>query len=159
MIDFEDEVVDNDEMLNSVNEIKIILKENRYGIDSIQDWKKDYPNEIEKSEESLLNCMGENDLKLIKMDFPDKWKYSTEKLAYPYDYFITIFDYEKPVDNLKKENFFSKLNHDYLDDEEIERTKQIFKLSIIKSGKELTEISLKSDVLLLACVFEKIKKV
>ena len=33
------------------------------------------------------------------------------------------------------------------------------KNSIIKKGEELTEIYLKSDVLLLACVFEKIVKV
>ena len=41
------------------------------------------------------------------------------------------------------------------DDEEIERTKEIIKIFDIKDGEELTEIYLKSDVLLLACVFEK----
>ena len=45
------------------------------------------------------------------------------------------------------------------DDEEIERTKEIIKIIDIKIGEELTEIYLKSDVLLLACVFEKFIKV
>ena len=47
--------------------------------------------------------MGENDLKLLKMEFPDKWKYLTKNLAFSFEYFNTINDYEKLVDNLKKE--------------------------------------------------------
>ena len=37
--------------------------------------KKDYPNEIKNLEEALLDYMGENDLKILKTGFPDKWKY------------------------------------------------------------------------------------
>ena len=29
--------------------------------------------------------MGEHDLKTLKTEFPDKWKYLTKKLAYPYE--------------------------------------------------------------------------
>ena len=86
-----EEIVDNDEILNIVNEIE----EDR----TIEDLKKDYPDEIEKLEEALLNCMGENDLKIFEQGFPDKWKYLTKKLAYPYEYFNSIDDYQKPVDN------------------------------------------------------------
>ena len=82
-------------------------------------------------------------------------KYLTRKLAFPYEHFNSIDDYQKPVDNLKKENFFSKLKNGYPDDEEIERTKEIRKRFNIKNGEELTQIYLKSDVLLLACVFGK----
>ena len=45
------------------------------------------------------------------------------------------------------------------DDEKIERTKQIIKIFNNKDGEELTQLYSKSDVLLLACVFEKIIKV
>ena len=121
--------------------------------------KKYYPEEIKNLEEALLNYMGENDLEILKKGFPDRWKYLSEKLAYPYEYFNCNEDYQKSVDNLENKDFFSKLKNKYPDDKEIERTMDIIKRFNIKNGKELTEIYLKSDVLLLACVFEKFIKV
>ena len=58
---------------------------------------------------------------------------------------------------MTKEDFFSKLKNKCPDDGEIERTKEVIKTFDIKDG-ELTEINLKSDVSLLACVFEKFIK-
>ena len=60
---------------------------------------------------------------------------------------------------MKKEDFFSKLKNKCPDHEEIQRTMDIIKKFSIKNGEQLTEIYLKSDVLLLACVFEKFIKV
>ena len=48
MKDFEEDIVDNDEILNIVKEIKILIKEDRYTNDPIKDLKKDYPDKIEK---------------------------------------------------------------------------------------------------------------
>ena len=146
------EIIENDEIMDIVNKI---VEDDR----TIKDLKKDYPEEIKNLEEALLNYMGENDLKILRTGFPGKWKYLTKKLAYPYEYFNSIDDYQKPVDNLEKKDFFSKLKNKCPDDEEIERTKEIIKIFDIKNGEELTQIYLKSDVLLLACVFEKFIKV
>ena len=77
------ETVDNDEMLNILNEIG---EEDR----SIQDLKKDYPKEIEKIEEVFFKYIGENDPKLLKSDFPDKWKYLTKKVASPSEFLNCI---------------------------------------------------------------------
>ena len=60
-------------------------------------------------------------------------------MAYPYEFFNSIEDCQKPVDILKKQDFFSKTKNDYLDDEEIERTNEIIKLFNIKNREELTE--------------------
>ena len=83
--DFEEELVNNDEILNIIDEIKMLITENKYENDSIKDLKKDYPDEIKNLEEALLDYMGQNDFKILKTEFPDKWKYLTKKLAYPYE--------------------------------------------------------------------------
>ena len=121
--------------------------------------KKDYLNEIKNLEEALLNYMGENGLKILKTGFPNNWKLLTKKLANPFEYFNSIDDYKKPVNILEKKDFFSKLKNKCPDDEEIERTVDIFKRFSNKNGEDLTELYLKIDVLLLACVFEKFIKV
>ena len=95
----------------------------------------------------------------MKTEFPDKWKFLTRKLAYPYEYFNSIDDYQKLVDNFRKEDFFSKLKNDYPSDKGIERTMDIIKRFNIKNGEELTQFYFKSDVLLLTCVFENFIKV
>ena len=97
--------------------------------------------------DKLVENLDEDDFKILKKKFPDKWQYLNKNLAYSYEYFNSIEDYQKPVDNLKKGDFFSKLKNDYRDDEEKERTKQIIKLFNIKSEKELTKLYFKSDVI------------
>ena len=48
---------------------------------TIEDLRENYPEEFKKLKETLLNYMGENDLKTLKTGFPDKWKYKTRKLT------------------------------------------------------------------------------
>ena len=71
---------------------------------------------MEKLEEALLIFMGEGDLRFLKTGFPDKWKFLPKKLAYPYEFFNSLDDYQKPVNNLQKEEFFSKLKNKYSTD-------------------------------------------
>ena len=129
MKDFEEQIVDNDdEVLNIVNEIKILFEEDEYKNDCIKDLKKDYPDKIFELEEPLLDYMGENDSKFLETGFPDKLKYFTKKFAYPYEYFNSINDCQKLVNDSKKEDFFnlfSKLKNKCPSNEEIERTMNI----------------------------------
>ena len=76
--DFEEEIVDNDETLNIVNEIKLLITEDMYKNESIKDLKKNYPDKINELEDALLDYMGENDLKILKTGFPDIWKFLTK---------------------------------------------------------------------------------
>ena len=81
--------------------------------------------------------MGENDLNILKTEFLDnKRKYLTQKLAYSYEFFNSFNDYRKPVDNLKKKDFFSKLKSKCPSNNEIERTMDIFKRFNIKMEKK-----------------------
>ena len=68
------EIVDNDYILNIVTDIGEYDR-------TIKDLKKDYPDKINELEEALLNYIGENDLKILKTGFPDKWKYLTKKTS------------------------------------------------------------------------------
>ena len=148
------EVIGDDKILNIINELENIIGKTKRN-QSIDTLKKKNPDKINELEEAFLDYIEENDLKLLKTEFPDKWKYLTKKLAYPYECFNSIEDYNKPVDNLENKNFFSKLKNKCPDDIEIDRTREFIKNFNIKDGKELTELYCQSDVLSLTCVFEK----
>ena len=60
-----------------MNIVNKIVEDDR----TTEDLRKVYPEENKISEESLLNYIVENDLKILKTGFPDKWKYLTKKLA------------------------------------------------------------------------------
>ena len=78
MKSFIEKIVEKDEILNIVNEIKIIIREIRYNIDSIKDFKKDYPDKFIKSEEAVIKYIAENDPKILKTEIPDN-KYLPKK--------------------------------------------------------------------------------
>ena len=121
---FKKEVVGDDKILNIINELENMIDKTKKN-KSISDLKKKYPDKINELEEACLDYIGENDLKLLKIEFPDKWRYLTKKLAYPYEYFNSIAGYDKPVDNSENKDFFSKLKNKCPDDKEIDRTREI----------------------------------
>ena len=55
--------------------------------------------------------MSENDLEILKTDFPDAWNYLSTKLAYPYKNFTIINGYQNPVNYFQKEDFVTKLKN------------------------------------------------
>ena len=80
------------------------------------------------------------------------------KLAYPFEFYKTLEDYERPIEDLLKagnEAYYSKTKNEIPDQKEIDRTNEIIKLFNIKNGRELTELYNKADVILLADIFEK----
>ena len=48
--------------------------------------------------------MEENDLKVLKTEMPHKGNRYLKKLAYPHEYFNSLDDYRKPVNNLSSVN-------------------------------------------------------
>ena len=83
---------------------------------------------LSESLDKYVKNLDEDDFKILRKEFSDKWQYLNKKLAYPYQYFNSIDDYQKAFDKLKKEDFFGKLKNKCADDDEIERTKDIYKI-------------------------------
>ena len=63
---------------------------------------------LSSSLDKLVKNLGEDDFVIFRNEFPDKPQYLNKKLAYPYQYFSTFDDYQKPVNKLKREDFLSK---------------------------------------------------
>ena len=108
--------------------------------------------------EKLTESLKDNDYIHLKRNFPNHWMLLKNKLAYPYEFYNTLEDYEKPIDELLKagnEAYYSKTANKIPDQKEIDRTNEIIKLFNIKNGRQLTELYCKADVVLLADIFEK----
>ena len=52
--------------------------------------------------DKLVKNLDEDDFNFLKKEFPDKWHKLHKKIAYPYQFFNNIDDYQKTVNNLKK---------------------------------------------------------
>ena len=113
--------------------------------------------------EKLTESLKDEDYIHLKRHFPNHWVLLKNKLAYPYEFYKTLEDYEKPIEELLvsgNEAYFSNTKKNKIpDQEEIDRTNEIMKLFNIKNGRELTELYNKADVILLADIFEKFIKV
>ena len=82
MKNLKEEIVNNDEIINIVNEIKILIKEDRYTNHSIKEFKKRLSRKIMILEETLIIYQGAIDVKILKTDFSDKkWKHLTKKIS------------------------------------------------------------------------------
>ena len=112
--------------------------------------------------ERLTESLKDEDYIHLKRHFPNHWMLLNKKLAYPYEFYKTLEDYEKPIDDLLRygeKAYFSKTKNKVPDKEEIDRTNEIIKLINIRNGRELTELCNKADVIILADIFEKFIKI
>ena len=80
-----------------------------------------------------------------------------KKGIYPYDYMDSFKKFE---DNRlpKKEDFFSLMNDEHITDEEYQHAQNVWKKFGLSSMGEYHDLYLKSDILLLADVFENFRK-
>ena len=108
--------------------------------------------------ESLVGNLGLEKLIETKKEFGEKVKLISRKGIYPYDYMngINKFSEEKLP---QKEKFFSKLNDCGISDEDYDHAQRIWKEFGMKNLGEYHDLYLKSDVLLLADVFEEFRNV
>ena len=90
--------------------------------------------------ESLDGCASsfkDEDYVILKEQFQENYHLFTKKLAYPYDYFETIEDYEKDINFSTEKDYYSKLNNKMPSSIEIQKTNEIIKKLGIKNGRQL----------------------
>ena len=108
--------------------------------------------------ESLVGNLGLEKLTETRKKFGTKFELLARKGIYPYDYMngIEKFSEEKLP---PKEEFYSKLNDCGISDDDHNHAKKVWKEFGVKNLGEYHDLYLKSDVLLLADVFEEFRNV
>ena len=109
---------------------------------------------------SLANLVGNlkpDDFHNTKEIFKENVDLLTRKGVYPYDYFSSIEKLSETQLPLK-DQFYSKLNDEDITDEDYQHALKVWNIFKCQTIKDYHDLYLKSDVLLLADVFENFRK-
>ena len=129
------------------------------------------PNNMEKymASNDSFQLMGSSLDKLVSNLPKEDLKYTSEEFTgkklnpmsqtgmYPYDY-MDCFEKFDQTELPTKEQFYSVLNDQHVTNGEYDHTRKVWKTFNVKTMGEYHDLYLKSDVLLLADVFESFRK-
>lgn len=105
-----------------------------------------------------LTKSGLDKLKETEKVFKDQIELISRKGVYPYDYMSSIDKFDE-TEMPPKEEFYSKLNDCHISAEDYEHAKKVWAEFRMKTMGEYHDLYLKSDVLLLADMFEEFRNV
>ena len=111
---------------------------------------------LQTSLANLVKNLPPDDFVNTKEIFRDKIDLLTRKGVYPYDYVSSIEKFDGTQLPPKKE-FYSKLNDEDITDDEYQHALNVWKTFGCKNIRDYHDLYLKSDVLLLADVFENFR--
>ena len=107
----------------------------------------------------LVKNLDKNDLNILKKFYKNEEEREllTKKGVFPYDWFDDIekLKYDRLPD---KKEFYSKLNDENISDKDYEHAQKVWIKFNIKNMREYHDLYLKTDVILLADVFENFRK-
>ena len=105
-------------------------------------------------------CLSPKDKNIseTKKCFRDKTNMMLRKGVFPYDWFDG-FDKLNETQLPPKDAFYSKLNDEYITEDNYQHAKKVWETFNMKTMREYHDLYLKSDVLLLADVFENFRDV
>ena len=111
---------------------------------------------LQRSLAELVKNFQPDDFVNTKKIFRDKIDLLTRKGVYPYDYVSSIEKFDETQLPPQKE-FYSKLNDEDITDDEYQHALNVWKTFGCKNIRDYHDLYLKSDVLLLADVFENFR--
>ncbi|CAH3182415.1 unnamed protein product [Porites lobata] len=111
---------------------------------------------LQTSLANLVKNLQPDDFVNTKEIFRDKIDLLTRKGVYPYDYVSTIKKFDETQLPPQKE-FYSKLNDEDITDDEYQHALNVWKTFGCMNIRDYHDLYLKSDVLLLADVFENFR--
>ena len=107
---------------------------------------------------NLVKNLPEDSFKYTNEVFKDeKFRLMKQKGVYPYDY-MSNFDKFNETQLPTKDEFYSQMNNTHITDEEYSHAQNVWNTFNLKTMGEYHDLYLKSDVLLLADVFENFRK-
>ena len=112
---------------------------------------------LQTSLANLVSNLQPGDFINTKHAFKSNTSLLTRKGVYPYDY-VSSLDKLSETQLPPKEEFYSKLNDEHISDEDYKHAIRVWDTLGCKTIKDYHDIYLKSDVLLLADVFENFRK-
>ena len=113
---------------------------------------------MSSSLDKLISNLPKKAFKYTSEEFTGKeLSLMSQKGAYPYN-FIDSFEKFNQTELLTKDQFCSILNDQHITNDEYKNAKKVWKVFNIKTMGEYHDLYLKSDVLLLADVFENFRK-
>ena len=108
--------------------------------------------------DNLVNNLDHSDLRHTRKEFEENIDLLSRKGVYPYDHMTSIERF-KETKLPPKEAFYSKLNDSHISDEDYEHANRVWKEFRMKTMGDYHDLYLKSDVLLLADVFQEFRNV
>ena len=111
---------------------------------------------LQSSLGNLVSNLSREDFYNTTSEFKKNIDLITRKGVYPYDY-ISSLDKLSETCLPPKEKFYSKLNDDNISDEDYQHAIKVWNAFGCKTLRDYHDLYLKSDVLLLADVFEKFR--
>ena len=111
---------------------------------------------LQTSLANLVSNLSSDDFNNTKHVFKSNTSLLTRKGVFPYDY-VSSIDKLSETQLPPKDEFYSKLNDEDISDEDYQHAIKVWNKFGCKTIKDYHDLYLKSDVLLLADVFEKLR--
>ena len=113
---------------------------------------------MSSSLDKLVSNLPKEALEYTSQTFQDKeLRLMAQKGVYPYDYMDSFEKFDE-AQLPRKEDFYSILNDQYISDEDYNHARKVWNTFKLRNMGQYHDLYLKSDVLLLADVFESFRK-